>query len=101
MEERLRRRLFNGLAQIHDHDLIGDVVDHAQIVGDEDVGQIQLLLEVLQEVEDLGLDGHIQRGDGLVRHQEGRLHGQRPGDGHPLPLPAGELRGILVQAVLS
>ena len=54
-------------------------------------------LQVLEEVDDLGLDGHVQGGDGLVRHQELGAHAQGPGDGGPLPLSAGELRGPLVQ----
>ena len=52
---------------------------------------------MLEQVDDLRLDGHVQRCDGLVRHQQLRLHGQRPGDGDALAHAAGQLRGILVQ----
>ena len=54
-------------------------------------------LQVLEEIDDLGLDGHIQGSDGLVRHQQLRPHTQRPGNGNPLPLSAGQLPGTPVQ----
>ena len=39
------------LAHIHDADSMGDVLDHRQIVGDEEIGQIELLLQVLHQVQ--------------------------------------------------
>ena len=36
------------LAHVHDHDLVGDVLDYAQVVGDEHIGQSPLVLEVHQ-----------------------------------------------------
>ena len=62
-----------------------------QVVRDEDVGQPELVLEVLEQVEDLRLDGHVERGHRLVADDQLRIHGQRPGDADPLALPAGEL----------
>ena len=59
-----------------------------------------LLPQVGEQVDDLGLDGHVQRRHRLVRHQQLRLHAQRPGDGHPLALSAGHLRWTLVQIAL-
>ena len=53
-----------------------------------------------EQIDDLRLDGHVKGGDGLVRHQQLRPHGQRPGDGDPLPLSAGQLPGPPVQAPL-
>ena len=45
-----------------------------------------------------GLHAHrVQTGGGLVQHQDGGLHGDDPGDGHPALLPAGELKGGLLQ----
>jgi hypothetical protein len=35
-------------------------------VGDEDVGELQLRLEILQQVENLGLNGYVQGRDGVV-----------------------------------
>ena len=38
----------------------------------------------------------VERAEGLVEQQHLRLHRQRPGQRHPLPLAAGELGGIAV-----
>ena len=48
------------LAQVHDADTVAHVVDRAQVVGDEEVCQPELPLELVQHVEDLALDGDVQ-----------------------------------------
>ena len=80
---------------------MGDVAHHAQIVGDEQVGQVHLALEFAQHVHHLRLNGHVQRGDGLVAHDELRIQSQRPGDAHALPLSAGEFVGEAVRVILA
>ena len=47
-------------AEIHDRDPVRDVLDHREVVGDEQVGQPVFVLEVHQQIDDLGLDRHIQ-----------------------------------------
>jgi hypothetical protein len=44
------------------------VLDHVQIVGYEEIYQAELRLQLLQLVEDLGLDGHIESQKGLIRN---------------------------------
>ena len=83
-------------AQVHDADAVGDMAHHRQVVGNEQVRQAQLLLHVLQHVDHLGLDGHIQSGDGLVADDELGLDCQGAGNAHALLLAAGELVGIAV-----
>ena len=58
---------------------------------DEDVGQAQALLEIGQQVEDLGLDRHVQRGDRLVADDDLRARSQCAGDRQALALAAREL----------
>ena len=70
--------------------------DDAEVVRDEDVGEVELVLEVLEQVDDLGLDRDVERGDGLVGDDQLRPQRQRPGDPDPLPLAAGELVRIAV-----
>ena len=48
-------------------------------------------LEVAHQVEDLRLDGDVERRGRLVGDQQLRVAGQRHGDHHPLPHAAGEL----------
>ena len=56
-----------------------------------------LLGELLQQLEDLRLDGHVERGGRLVRDDELGLRQQRQRDHQPLPLAAGELVRQLVE----
>jgi hypothetical protein len=74
------------VAEVHHQDAIGDVLDHVQVVRDEDVRQRQLGLEILEQVEDLGLDGLVERRDGLVEHEELGIEHERARDVHPLAL---------------
>ena len=69
---------------------------HAQIVSDEDVGQVQLLLNFHHQTDHLGLDRYIQGRDNLVADDELWGQGQGPGDGDALALSAGKLMGIAV-----
>ena len=80
-------------AQVHDGHPVAHVLDHRQVVGDEEDGQVVLLLQVLEQVEDLGLHGHVERRDDLVAHQELGLEHQRTGDADALALASGELAG--------
>ena len=64
---------------------------HREIVRDEQVGQAEPLLQVLQQVDDLRLDRHVERRDRLVADDELGLDGQRAGDADALALAAGEL----------
>ena len=82
------------LAQVHHGDAVGDVAHHQQVVGDEEVGQAQLLLEVVKHVDDLRLNGHVQRGDGLVADDELGIDRQCAGDADALALATGKLVGV-------
>ena len=58
--------LLDDLAVVHDRDPVGDVADDADVVGDEEVGEAELVLEVVEQVDDLRLDRDVERGDRLV-----------------------------------
>ena len=45
-------------------------------MGDEQIGEVLLLLEILKQVDDLALKGHVQRGNCLVADDELRLDSQ-------------------------
>ena len=94
--DRVRVDLLGGpdlddLAEVHDRDPVGDVADDAEVVGDEDVGEPELVLKVVEQVDDLRLDRDVERRDRLVGDDQLRPQRQRPGDPDPLPLAAGEL----------
>ena len=50
------------------------------------------------EVEDLGLDRHVERGGRLVGDEELRVAGEGHRDHHALPHPAAELVRVVLQA---
>ena len=52
---------------------------------------------MLEQVQHLGLDGDIQRGDRLVADDELWLSGEGASDRYPLSLPAGELVRVAVE----
>ena len=58
---------------LHHHDSVGHIVDNAQIVGDEEVGEPILLFEVVQKVKDLCLNTDIEGGDALIAYHQFRL----------------------------
>jgi len=56
---RCRGALNNG-SQVHDADPITDMAQHGKIVGDDQQGKVVGCLHVLQQINDLGLDGDVQ-----------------------------------------
>ena len=79
------------LAEVHHRHHVAHVAHDRQVVGDEQVAEAELLLQVLEQVDHAGLDADVERGDGLVEHDERRVERERPGDADPLALTAGEL----------
>ncbi len=71
--------------------------DHRQVVGDEEIGQAEVLLQFDEQVEDLGLDRDIERGNRFVADDEFRLEGERAGDADALALAAGKLERVAVR----
>jgi len=63
------RAFLDDLAEIENVDAIGDLAHHGEIMGDEEVGEAELGLQALEEVEDLRLDRDIEGRDRLVADQ--------------------------------
>ena len=79
------------LPEVHDRDPVRDVAHDAQVVGHEQVGQPEVVLEVVEQVHDLRLHRDVERRHRLVEHDQLGLERQRPGDADPLALAAREL----------
>ena len=73
-----RFALFHELSEVHDADVVGDVLDDGEVVRDEHVGEFFLLLQVHHQIQDLRLNGNVQRGNGLVADDELRLWRRPP-----------------------
>ena len=88
-----RRCEFHQFAQIHDGNPVADVLHHGQVVGNQEVGQPKIILEINHQVEHLRLDGDVEGRYRFVCDNEIRLQGQGPGNAETLALATGELVG--------
>ena len=87
--------VFHHLPAIHHHHTVGDARNHAQIMGDPNDRHAKFLLQILHQLNNLCLNGHIQRCGGLIGDQKVGLTGQGDGNHDPLPHPTGKLVGIV------
>ena len=86
------------LAGVHDHDVVGDVIQQGQLVGDEHHGlDVALFHELPHHLNDHLLAGHVQRGGGLVGNQNLGVQDGGHGDDGTLLHAAGQLHGVLIQ----
>jgi len=86
----------NDAAKVHDEDSVGDGPDQPEVMRDEDVRHVVGILQPDEQPEYLHLDGEIQRGDGLIAHDERWAHRQGTGDRHSLTLAAAQFMRIPV-----
>ena len=86
-------------AEIHHGHPVRCLGNHTQIVGDEEDRHVKLAHQILHQVDDLGLDGHIEGGCRLIGDKQLWFGGKRHGDHRPLAHTAGELEGILGEAL--
>src|SRR5438445_4169400 len=98
-EQLARRRPLDDLSEVHHGHPLGDVVDHREVVRDEQVREAELALEVLQQVQDLGLDGDVEGARRFVEDHELRVQREGPSDPDSLALPAAELMGEPVEVL--
>ena len=91
---------FHHPAGVHNVHPAAHLADDAQVVGNQQHGGAHLPVHVPDELHNLGLDGHIQRGGGLVGDEQLRLVHQGHGNHHTLAHAAGEPVGILVVQAL-
>ena len=74
----------------------GGAADHFHLVGHDDEGQVTLLLNTGQQVEDAGAGFGVQGAGGFVGQQQFRVRDQGAGNAHPLFLPARQLGRVTV-----
>ena len=73
VEDLLLVALLDDPARVHDQNPVGDVRDDAEVVGDENDSRPELSLQVLDQLENLSLDRHVERGRRLVGDQQVRV----------------------------
>ena len=91
--DRIGRADFHNLTQIHHRDIVREKAHHAQIVGDENHGRPEHLLNLQQKIDDCGLNRYIQGRNRLVTDDQIGPAGQSAGNTDPLLFTAAELAG--------
>ena len=76
---------------IHDADAVAGLEDEPEIVRDVDHRRAEALRDVLDQFDDAGFDGDVERGGRLIEQQELRVGEQRHGDDDALLLAARKL----------
>ena len=66
VEDTLSITGFNNPALLHHHNLVGNIGHHCQVVADENYADIAFGLQLRNQLQDLGLDGDVQRGSRFV-----------------------------------
>ena len=67
------------------------MLDHREIVADEEIGEAEVAPQLGQQVQDLRLHRDVERAGRLVAHHDARPQHQRAGDRDPLALAARQL----------
>ena len=86
---------------IHDGDAVRHLGNDAEVVGDEQQRQSHAALQIAQQVEDLRLDGDVERGRRLVGDEQRRAAGEGQRDQRALTQAARELMRILPHPALG
>lgn len=89
--------MFDDPSRVHDGHRIGDSRDEPEIMRDQDHGHPEFVARFHEQLEDLRLDGHIERGRRLIRNEEPRLSDESHRDHDPLTHPPGKLVGVLTK----
>lgn len=76
---------------VHDRDTMSDLRHHSQIMGDEQQSEIEFFAEPGEQLDDLLLNGDIERGRRFVGDQHARPHGKRHGNHGALSQASREL----------
>ncbi len=98
VEDLALRPHLDDAARVHDHDHVRDLGHDAQVVGDQDHGRVELVLQAVDQLDDLGLDRHVERGRWLVGDEDVGVVGERHRDHRALAHAARELVRVVVHA---
>ena len=90
-EHLLRPIVLLHLAVFHYIDVLREGTHDREVVGDHDHRHAVAGLEILDELQDLGLNRHVQRRRRFVGDEQIGAVGKRHGDHHALALAAGQL----------
>ncbi len=85
--------------EIHHCNAVSHDSHNIEVVRDEEIGVIELLLQILHQIQDLRLNRDVQRGCGLISDDEIRIHRKNPCKHDTLVLTAAQLVWIAVDVL--
>jgi hypothetical protein len=83
-------------ATVEDDDLVRDLEGFLLVVGDEEGGDVDLVVEAAEPGAELVADTRVEGAEGLIEEEDLRFRREGAGEGDALALAAGELRGVAV-----
>ena len=83
--------------RVHDDDVVAHLRNDAEVVRDQQDRHPHPLAQLHQQLEDLRLDRHVERGRRLVGDDQLRVACERHRDHHALPHAARELMRVVVE----
>src|SRR6516162_459753 len=89
-----RSRHLYDRAEIHHGHAGADVLDDGKVVGNENISQTERLLQVFQQIDDLRLNGDVERRYWLVTNDQLGRNRQGASNSDALALTAGELMWV-------
>ncbi len=90
-EDLVDRSALDDLALVHHEHALARLADHGEVVGDEEQSRVAALHGREHEVEHLLLHGDVERGRGLIAHEQLGVVRQRNGEHHALTLTTRQL----------
>ncbi len=95
------RRLLHGVAALQHRHIVCDLADDAEVVADPHHGGAEVALQIPDQLDDLRLRRHVQRGGRFVGDQQFRIARHRDRDHHALLLSTGQLVRVCVKTCLG
>ena len=90
-EELLRREVGEDAAGVEEDDAVGEIEGFVEVVGDEEDGLAEALKQGAHHLLHLEAGEGIERAEGLVHEEDGRVGGEGTGQACTLALAAREL----------
>ena len=85
--------------EVHYHYSVGYVFNYREVMRNEQICKIHLILQVLEHVDNLGLNRYVKSRYRLIADYELRIYGKRSGNSYPLSLSTGEFVRISVSVL--
>ena len=91
LEDRRHRAFLDDPAEVHHGDALAEVAHDAEVVRDEDEGELAPVAQLVEQDQDLRLHADVERRHRLVGDDEVGPERERAGDADALALAAREL----------